>query len=92
MSENGMIQCRCCDGTGKVKCRCERLSIVEGHPLNTTDYQGPSGSQGYSVKRCRDCGRIWAVRWQFDPGTGSDNHHKDYGFGDPLELVKERHY
>jgi hypothetical protein len=44
------------------------------------------------VKQCGRCGRVWGIRWQYDDGTGSDDRAKDFGFGDPLKLVKERHY
>ena len=86
-----MVDCPKCDGSGKVLCECKHLSIVDGHPLNAIDSSGSHRGRGYTVKICRKCGRVWGLRWQWDSGSGGDYDAKDYGFGDPFELVKERH-
>jgi hypothetical protein len=91
---SGNVPCRTCNGTGTVKCECleHSLKTVDNHPLNTVDWNSGGSRQGYCVQQCRRCGRVWGCRYQFDPGTGSDNHYKDFGFGNPLELATERHY
>ena len=88
------VKCHHCDGSGELVHTCEdhHLVRVEGHPLNETDYDAFSSRQGYVVKQCRICKCVFGIRWQYDAGTGSDNHVRDFGIGDPLELVKERHY
>ncbi len=91
----GYVRCWHCDGKGFVKCDCpdSRVRRVDKHPLNQTDWDNPYTSmQGYVVKQCLDCGRVFGIRYQWDVGTGSDDHVKDFGIGDPLELVTERHY
>lgn len=92
--QQGTIPCRHCEGKGTVHCECDdgNLMIVVGHPLNTEDFRSYGSSQGYVVKQCRLCSRVWAIRWQYDAGTGSDDRAKDCGFGDPFKLVTERHY
>jgi hypothetical protein len=86
--------CEKCQGTGKIKheCRTYQLKTIKDHPCNVTDYMDATGSQGYTVQQCVVCQRVFGTRWQFDAGTGSDCHEKDYGIGDPFVLVKERHY
>jgi hypothetical protein len=69
-------------------CSTRDLERIE-HPINQTDYRGYSGSQGYLVYRCRVCKDYWGLRWQFHPGTGSDDHW--HRFGPNIENVS-RHY
>ncbi len=94
MTEPGMVKCQHCDGTGKVKCDCPsyEMKTVEGHPLNHEDWRHEHSSQGYVVRQCRRCKRVFGIRHQWDAGTGSDDDVKDFGIGDPLVLVTERHY
>ncbi len=83
------IPCRHCNGTGMVDCQCEdhQLVLVKDHPRNVTYYRGICGSAGFSVKKCRDCGCVWTIDWQYDDGTGSDDKPTNYGPGDPFVLV-----
>lgn len=90
----GTISCYQCGGKGSAPCDCSDgwLRRVEGHPCNASDWKSYGSSQGYVVKQCCKCGRVFGIRYQYDAGTGSDDHVKDFGFGDPLVLVTERHY
>ena len=93
-NECGKIPCHYCKGTGLLNCDCRDhwLKTVVGHPLNQLDFDDNYSRQGYVVRVCSQCGKVFGIRYQWDAGTGSDNHIKDFGFGDPFELVKERHY
>lgn len=57
----------------------KNLTLVK-HPENTSDAAAKSpNSQGYNVYRCEICGEYWGCRYQWDPGTGSDNRWKAFG-------------
>ena len=87
--------CPECKGTGRIKhaCKDNEWGIVEGHPLNCTDRDdGALGRQGYVVQQCRVCKMVRGMRYQWDPGSGSDHHIQNFGRGDPLRVATERHY
>ena len=64
------------------KCRqqnCSHLKPVD-HPENGSDGAARSpNSQGYQVYRCEICGEYWGCRYQWDPGSGSDDRWKAFG-------------
>ncbi len=64
------------------QCRQQRfkhLTIID-HPENTADRSANApSSQGYQVYKCEICGEIWGCRYQWDPGSGSDNRWKAFG-------------
>lgn len=68
---------------------CDRDLVTIDHPANTVDARGAGSSQGYQVYHCRVCNDYWGCRYQYDPGTGHDDHWKR--FGPNVEDVK-RHY
>lgn len=72
MSEGIYVSCPHCGGTGKVRHECEQYHLEH---LKTLYEIGGwySGSESLCVYRCRVCGQLWKIRWQYDPGTGSDN-------------------
>lgn len=57
----------------------KHLSPVN-HPDNGSDKSAlrPS-SQGYQVYVCEVCGEYWGCRYQWDPGSGSDDRWKSFG-------------
>jgi len=65
-----------------------RMRKVES-PANSTDSSGMS-SQGYIVYECQVCKCIWGCRYQYDPGTGSDDRWHNFGVIDPTTV--KRHY
>ena len=89
LSKDVYVDCEHCKGTGKVKHECTYLNVVRNHPLNKKYSCGPYSEEGFIVKQCPTCKRVWGIRYQYGDGTGSDNRYHDYGIGDPLELAKE---
>jgi len=50
------------------------------HSENTSDNSALSpSSQGYQVYVCEVCGEYWGCRYQWDPGSGSDDRWKAFG-------------
>ncbi len=90
MSESKLIDCPECGGTGKVQCGCPDCYCqrVEGHPLNATFRESTYSREGYTIKLCKKCGKVWGHRWQWSDGTGSDDVFHDYGFVDPMTVTE----
>lgn len=59
------------------------------HEANSADWRMPGSSQSYQVFRCKGCKDYWGCRFQYDAGTGSDDHW--IRFGPNIEDVR-RHY
>ncbi len=62
--------------------------IEHSENMSDTSYSALR-SQGYRVYKCNICGEYWGCRYQWDPGSGSDNRWK--AFGKNPENVR-RHY
>ena len=65
------------------QCRQQKfnhLTLISNHPENGSDGAARSpSSQGYQVYRCEICGEYWGCRYQWDPGSGSDDRWKSFG-------------
>ncbi len=63
--------CPHCNGEGQVPhvCKTEHLLTVE--EIYKSD-PSPGHSTSLYIKACKRCGQMWKVRYQYDPGTGSD--------------------
>lgn len=94
MTKKDMEPCPHCRGTGKIlhECQNHQLVTVKNHPLNQTDWEHSGSQQGYVVRQCEVCRRVWGIRYQWDDGTGSDSHEHCFGKGDPFKVAKRRHY
>jgi hypothetical protein len=77
-----LVECVCCDGKGKVVCRCNnrRLSVVE-----TISRSVRWDDPGVYLGRCTQCNQLWKVysrRWTsggledvwLKPGMSQDGH------------------
>jgi hypothetical protein len=69
-------------------CQEHELERVQ-HKANSSDWDHPGSMQGYQVYRCRECRDYWGCRYQYDAGTGGDDHW--HRFGEDLSQVR-RHY
>ena len=85
------LPCTECDGKGVITRECcvfeaGDLEPVRHHRLNNVDRPFPN-TQGYQVYRCRHCTQLWGRRYQYNEGTGSDDHWAALDNEKP-----ERHY
>lgn len=68
---------------------CPERSLKKiDHPLNRVDWRQPYSSQGYQMYQCEDCGALWGCRYQYDSGTGADDHWHRFEVGEEVR----RHY
>lgn len=66
--------CEHCDGEGTISRKCCTPADLESapeHPLNDDDLW--RSGINFRVRQCKECGQLWGIRHQYDPGTGSDN-------------------
>ncbi len=86
-NEDVYEECEYCKGTGKIKHKCRNLKYIQNHPLNQKFSSGPYSEEGFLIKQCPTCNRVFGIRYQYDEGTGSDDRYHDYGIGDPFKIA-----
>lgn len=70
-------------------CHQNELHAISDHPLSDRD--NFAMSEYFMVMRCSFCADYWGVRFQYDPGTGSDNRYHRYGPDSPdVKIVARR--
>ncbi len=67
------VDCPHCGGTGKVEHECSEYHLQLLESIYEIGFGFGGGYEGLGVYRCKVCGQLWKIRWQYDPGTGSDH-------------------
>ena len=70
--------------------RGDHFLIRVDSPANAVDWEIPGSRQSYQIFKCSECGDVWGVRFQWDAGTGNDDHYFRFGQVDPSTV--KRHY
>jgi len=68
-----LVLCPHCGGTGKVEHECDRYDLKLVKEIYPNRRGSPYSYESCAIYRCRACGQLWKIRWQYDDGTGSDN-------------------
>ncbi len=65
------VPCPYCDGTGKLKHTCDRRDLKLLKLI--WEFEGYPRHESLGIYRCRICGQLWKIRFQWDDGTGRDD-------------------
>ncbi len=76
--ESGLYRCSVCGKLYDLQLREHACYAHPGRDLETLafhkDWDDHYSSQSHGVYRCKKCGRYWSIRWQWDAGSGRDDH------------------